>query len=410
MAADRLVLVLNCGSSSIKYQLLAPDTAEVLAGGLVERVGEPNGQCTHNDGQTEHRTERPITDHANGLELVHEQFTEHGPSFADHPLTAVGHRIVHGGETFRDPVIIDDAVINAVRELSSLAPLHNPPALAGIEAARALHDDVPHIAVFDTAFFSNLPAAAATYAIDAEVAARHGIRKYGFHGTSHQYVAGRVAEAMDSAGESAGETAGDTTVDPGLRQVVLHLGNGASMSAIRDGRAVDTSMGLTPLQGLVMGTRPGDVDPGLHAFLGREAGMDLNAIDQLLNKRSGLKGMAGENDFRELVRLRSTGDEAAALAFDVYVHRLRFYLGGYVAVLGGVDAISFTAGVGENSAELRAAVLTGLDELGIVFDPDRNESAERGLRFIEGPASRTRILVVPTNEELAIARAALALA
>lgn len=401
MAADRLVLVLNCGSSSIKYQLLAPDTAEVLAGGLVERVGETNGQCTHNDGQTEHRTERPITNHADGLELVHEQFTEHGPSFDDHPLTAVGHRIVHGGETFRDPVIIDDVVINAVRALSSLAPLHNPPALAGIEAARALHDDVPHVAVFDTAFFADLPAAAATYAIDAEVAARHGIRKYGFHGTSHQYVAGQVADALDAAGESAGT---------GLRQAVLHLGNGASMSAIRGGRAVDTSMGLTPLQGLVMGTRPGDVDPGLHAFLGREAGMDLDAIDQLLNKRSGLKGMAGENDFRELVRLRSAGDEAAALAFDVYVHRLRFYLGGYVALLGGVDAISFTAGVGENSAELRAAVLTGLDELGIVCDPDRNESAERGLRFIEAPASRTRILVVPTNEELAIARAALALA
>lgn len=393
---SRVVLVLNCGSSSIKYRLLAPGTEEVLAGGLVERIGEDTSRCTHETDGEEFTTEQPVADHSDGLRLVQQQFVDHGPSFDDHPLSAVGHRVVHGGEQFRDPVVVTDAVIDGIRELSPLAPLHNPPALAGIEAALDLHDDVPHVAVFDTAFFVDLPAPAATYAVDGEVAARHGIRKYGFHGTSHQYVANQVSAALDHPA--------------GLRQVVLHLGNGASVSAVRDGRAVETSMGLTPLQGLVMGTRSGDVDPGLHAFLNREAEMDLDAIDRLLNKESGLKGLAGVNDFRELTRLRDEGDEKAALAFDVYVHRLRFYLGGYVAVLGGVDAISFTAGVGENSAVLRQAAVAGLEDLGIVLDEERNAAAGEGLRFIEATESRTRILVVPTNEELAIARDALALA
>ncbi|GAA1009025.1 acetate kinase [Nocardiopsis tropica] len=378
------VLVLNSGSSSLKYQLLHPETGEVVHGGIVERIGE---------------TEVP--DHKAALRLVFDEFAERGLDLtagAGTPegLAAVGHRVVHGGRTFHSPTIIDDLVLAEIRRLSSLAPLHNPANAEGIEVARELLPKVKQVAVFDTAFFFDLPAAAATYAIDRELAQEHALRRYGFHGTSHQYVSQQVAKFLGRP---------DAEVD----QIVLHLGNGASASAVRGGRAVDTSMGLTPLEGLVMGTRSGDIDPGLVLHLGRSLGMDIDQIDDLLNRRSGLKGLAGENDFRALGTLIESGDQDVKLAYDVYIHRLRRYIGAYLVDLGGVDAITFTAGVGENAAGVRADALAGLERFGIVVDPERNAVRSGEPRRISPDDAPVAVLVVPTNEELAIARDAAAL-
>ncbi|ASF11140.1 acetate kinase [Nocardia brasiliensis NBRC 14402] len=391
--ADDLVLVINSGSSSIKYQLLDPESSAVTASGMVERIGEENGGIEHHaDGaSTEHRG--PIADHTAGLRLVFEMFADTGHDLAAAGVRAVGHRVVHGGEVFYRPTLIDDKVVAAISKLSSLAPLHNPANVAGIESARTLLPGVPQVAVFDTAFFHGLPDAAKTYAIDAKVAAAHGIRKYGFHGTSHEYVSGQVAELL---GRDPAE----------LNQIVFHLGNGASASAIRGGRPVDTTMGLTPLEGLVMGTRSGDLDPGIVAHLVRSADMDIDQIDTLLNRDSGIKGLSGVNDFRELQRLIDGGDSAARLAYDVYIHRLRRYLGAYLVDLGGVDAITFTAGVGENSPQVRADALAGLSRFGIEVDAAANTAKDRTARRISPPDAEVAVLVVPTNEELAIARAA----
>ena len=292
------VLVLNAGSSSLKYQLVVPETADVEAKGIVEQIGEPGGQ---------------VVDHAAALQAMKEDLIAASVDLDTVGLRAVGHRVVHGGPDFSDPTIIDDGVLDKIKDLIPLAPLHNPGAVAGIEAARE-EFDVPHLAIFDTAFFSSLPPAAATYAISRDLAQNHRIKRYGFHGTSHHYVSRAAAELL---GRDLGE----------VNQIVLHLGNGCSASAVHGGVAIETSMGLTPLQGLVMGTRSGDVDPGLHTFLHNELGMTIAQIDTLLNTQSGLKGMAGVNDFRELERRRAGGDEAAQLAFDVYVHRLKHYLG-----------------------------------------------------------------------------------
>ncbi|HZL74783.1 MAG TPA: acetate/propionate family kinase, partial [Propionibacteriaceae bacterium] len=293
------------------------------------------------------------------------------------------------------PTIIDDHVLDEIKDLIPLAPLHNPGAVSGIEAARA-EFDVPHVAIFDTAFFSTLPAAAATYAIPRDLAEKHRIRRYGFHGTSHQFVSRAAAELV---GRDLGE----------LNQIVLHLGNGCSASAVRGGVAVETSMGLTPLQGLVMGTRSGDVDPGLHTFLHKELGMSIGDIDTLLNKQSGLKGLAGVNDFRELEERRGAGDNLAQLAFEVYVHRLKHYLGAYLALLGQLDVLCFTAGVGENNPALRAAVVDGLDGIGFQVDPELNAENSKVARMISPDGAPIKIAVVPTNEELAIARETAAL-
>lgn len=390
------VLVINSGSSSIKYQLVAPESGTVVAAGLVERIGEDGGAIEHTtDGRTL-SDQVTIADHTAGLRLAFEKFAETGHDLAGAGVTAVGHRVVHGGEVFYRPTLVDDRVLAAIDELSALAPLHNPANVRGIEAVRTLLPEVPQVAVFDTAFFHGLPDAAKTYAIDAQVAAAHGIRRYGFHGTSHEYVSGCVAEFLGRPAES-------------LKQIVFHLGNGASASALRGGRPVDTSMGLTPLEGLVMGTRPGDLDPGIILHLMRTAQLDVNGVDRLLNRRSGLRGMAGVNDFRELRRLIGEGDEAARLAYDVYVHRLRHYLGAYLIELGGVDAITFTAGVGENNPDVRADALADLSAFGIAVDRDRNTAPERTARRISPPDAKVDVLVVPTNEELAIARAAAAL-
>ena len=320
-----------------------------------------------------------------------EQFAEHGPLLDEHPPVAVGHRVVHGGARFYAPTLVTRNVEEQIEELSVLAPLHNPANLAGIVAAKAVFSGVPHVAVFDTAFHQTLPPAAYTYAIDAELAAEHRVRRYGFHGTSHQFVS-------ESAAAFLGRDLGT------LRQIVFHLGNGASVTAIDGGRSVETSMGLTPLEGLVMGTRSGDLDPAALVHLSRRAGYSIDDLDVLLNSRSGLKGLAGHSDMRDILAGRDAGDAASTLAFDVYIHRLRAYAGSYIAQLGGVDVISFTAGVGENAAVVRAEAMATLGFAGVEIDQGRNTARQRGIRRISTDDSRVTVLVVPTDEELEIAR------
>lgn len=385
------ILVVNSGSSSVKFQLVDPDSGESLASGLVERIGESDGRVELDyRGESTERIQH-IEDHGDGLALAFEMLADAGIELGS-DVTAVGHRVVHGGTVFYRPTIIDDAVVQQISDLSSLAPLHNPPNVLGIEVARKQLPNVPHVAVFDTAFFHSLPDAAATYAIDAAVAAEHDIRRYGFHGTSHRYVSEQVAQFLE-------RDLGD------LKQIVLHLGNGASASAVDGGRAVDTSMGLTPLEGLVMGTRSGDIDPGVIMHLRRSAGMSVDDIDTLLNRRSGLIGLSGVNDFRELQQRIDDGDASARLAYDVYIHRLRKYIGAYMIGLGRLDVITFTAGVGENAATVRADALANLEHFGIRIDSERNAVRSKQARVISAESSAVTVLVVPTNEELAIARA-----
>ena len=383
------VLLLNCGSSSIKYKVIDADSEQVVATGIIQRIGDESGTLDHKlEGETVH-VDRGFPNHARALNYLVRVFNAHGPDLDQ--IRAVGHRTVHGGDKFRSTVVIDDDVLEGLRELSPLAPLHNPPGIAGIEAAREVLPDVPHVAIFDTSFFSTLPAEAFTYAIDADLAAEHGIRKYGFHGTSHSYVSRRAAEFL---GRDYAE----------LKQIVCHLGNGASVSAIDGGVAVETSMGLTPLAGLVMGTRSGDIDPGVHAFLGRELGMSLADVDNLLNKKSGMLGLAGVTDFRDVNELIEEGDARATLAMDVYCHRLLSYIGAFMAVLGGVDVITFTAGVGENDNLVREKVVGRLAGLGAILDPEANAHRAKDARRISTADSPITVLVVPTNEELAMAR------
>ncbi|GAA4894802.1 acetate kinase [Tessaracoccus lubricantis] len=382
------ILLLNCGSSSIKYQLLDPEVGAPEAVGIVQRIGLEVGTITHEVGDQEYHQARPFADHTEAVAAVVKMFTDHGPSLDG--VVAVGHRTVHGGATFVKSVLIDDTVIDKLVELSDLAPLHNPPGIAGINAAKEVLPDVPHVAIFDTAFFSTLPAEAYTYAIDHETAHRLGVRKYGFHGTSHSYVSKKAAEFLGRPVED-------------LKTIVCHLGNGASISAVDGGVAVDTSMGLTPLQGLVMGTRSGDVDPGLHKYLMR-TGLSIDQVDTLLNKQSGMGGMCGFTDMRDVDAAINSGDERAKLALDVYVHRLISYIGSYIAVLGGVDALVFTAGVGENAAHVRRPVVERLKNLGFELDVAANLARSKQPREISTPESKVRVLVVPTNEELAMAQ------
>ncbi|MDT5407790.1 MAG: acetate kinase [Mycobacterium sp.] len=376
MTPSPVVLVLNAGSSSLKYQLIEPDSGHSLANGIVKQIGEPSS---------------PVTDHGAALRVAFEKLSDEGIDLKACGLVAVGHRVVHGGSVFYRPTVIDDTVIAELKGLSMLAPLHNPPALQGIEVARTMLPAVPHVAVFDTAFFHNLPAAAATYAIDRELAEKWHIRRYGFHGTSHRYVSEQAAVFLDRPWEE-------------LNQIVLHLGNGASAAAIAGGRAVDTSMGLTPLEGLVMGTRSGDIDAGIVSYLYREADMTVDDIESMLNHHSGLLGLAGERDFHRLREMLVSGNSSAQLAYDVFIHRLRKYIGAYLAILGRTDVVSFTAGVGENAVAMRRDALDGLQGLGIDIDEQRNAQPGEGARRISTDSSPVAVLVVPTNEELAIAR------
>lgn len=372
MTGPRSVLVLNSGSSSVKYAVVDPVSGNMVAEGIVERIGEGE-----------------VPDHAAALQTV---FDELADDMAG--VVAVGHRVVHGGTDLHVPTLIDDAMVAELDELSPLAPLHNPPALLGIAVARKALPELPHIAVFDTAFFHDLPAAASTYAIDRDIAAQWHIRRYGFHGTSHQYVSEQAAVFLDLPLAS-------------LSQIVLHLGNGASASAIVGGRPVDTSMGLTPMEGLVMGTRSGDIDAGVIMYLWRTAGMTVEDIETMLNRKAGVRGLAGDIDFRVLHKRIESGDEAAQLAYEVYIHRLRKYIGAYLALLGGADVITFTAGVGENDAAVRRDALSGMTALGIELDEHLNASPAKAARRISAENSPTTVLVIPTDEELAIARACL---
>ncbi|MEU8570698.1 acetate kinase [Streptomyces pathocidini] len=376
------VLVLNSGSSSVKYQLLdmAEGAGARLASGVVERIGESP----------------EVPDHAAALKRVAGELAAQDLGLDSPALAAVGHRVVHGGTRFTEPTLITDEVVAAIEELVPLAPLHNPANITGIRVARELRPDLPQVAVFDTAFHATIPEAAARYAIDTATADAHGVRRYGFHGTSHAYVSRATAELL---GRDVRE----------VNTIVLHLGNGASASAVRGGVCVDTSMGLTPLEGLVMGTRSGDLDPAVIFHLARVGGLSTDEIDTLLNKRSGLLGLCGDNDMREITRRIGEGDERARLAFDVYIHRLRKYVGAYTAVLGRVDAVAFTAGVGENAAAVREAAMAGLEGLGIEVDAARNAVRGSSARIVSADGSRVAVAVVPTDEELEIATEAYAL-
>ena len=384
------ILVVNSGSSSIKYQLIDAVTEKRFASGLIERIGEESGRIEHEYDGNRVEADTVIPDHAAGFSAMLDAFEGAGTPVDRLGIAAVGHRVVQGGSQFVAPTVITDEVAEEILALGELAPLHNPGHYQAIVAARVAFPGVPHVAVFDTAFHQSMPDRAYTYAIDASVAQDHGLRRYGFHGISHLVVSRRAAAFLERPVSS-------------LKQIVLHLGNGASACAIDAGRSIDTSMGLTPLEGLVMGTRSGDIDPGLMLHLLR-TGFDVSALDALLNKRSGLLGLAGSNDFRDVRAAAASGDDAARLAIEVYVHAIRRYLGAYLLELGGADAIVFTAGVGENAADLRAAVCADLEWFGVRLDAARNEASERGSRRISSDDSRVAILVVPTDEEAEIAR------
>jgi acetate kinase len=388
------VLVVNTGSSSIKYQLFEMDPQTVLASGVVERIGEAGSRLTHRAGEAESvMVEERVADHSEGFERVFGAFEAAGEPIGE--LAGIGHRVVHGGERLTAPTLVDDDTIRAIADQVPLAPLHNPSNLLGIRIAMASFPDTPQVAVFDTAFHQTMPPRAWRYALPADLAAELRIRRYGFHGTSHAYVSRKAAEHL---GRPAAE----------LNLITLHLGNGASVAAVAGGRCIDTSMGMTPLEGLVMGTRSGDLDPAVVFYLHREAGLSVDDIDDLLNKRSGMLGLAGANDLREVGRRAADGDQAAAEALDVYCYRIRKYVGAYTAALGRVDALVFTAGVGENNGAVRAGVCQGLESLGITLNPKRNRSRSPRPRTISAADSAVAVLVVPTNEELEIAQQTLA--
>ncbi|MFC8868552.1 acetate kinase [Streptomyces sp. NPDC057148] len=386
------VLVLNSGSSSVKYQLIDMRGGERLAAGLVERIGEQTSRLKHthvSDGDTREQ-HGPIADHEAALKAVAAELGRDGLGLDSPELAAIGHRVVHGGMFFTEPTLIDDNVLTEIERLVPVAPLHNPANLTGIRTAQALRPDLPQVAVFDTAFHTTMPEPAARYAIDPKIADRYRIRRYGFHGTSHAYVSRETARLL---GKDPSE----------VNVIVLHLGNGASASAVEGGRCVDTSMGLTPLEGLVMGTRSGDLDPAVIFHLERVGGMSTDEIDTFLNKRSGLFGLCGDNDMREIRRRVDEGDERARLAFDIYIHRLKKYIGAYYAVLGRVDAVAFTAGVGENAAPVRQAAVAGLEGLGLAVDGELNAVRGDEARLISPADARVAVAVVPTDEEMEIA-------
>jgi acetate kinase len=393
------VLVLNSGSSSIKYQLFRCDDWVSLASGAITRIGEQEGASARRwlnaQGEAESSREAlTVADHQVGLEHIVSGLRETGVLADVTQLRAVGHRVVHGGEAFHRPTLVDDPVVAAIRDTIPLAPLHNPANLDGIEIARRLFPGVPQVAVFDTAFHQTMPRASYHYAIPEYLYREHWVRRYGFHGTSHHYVAKRAAAMLGKCLESC-------------NLITLHLGNGASATAIRDGRSVDTSMGMTPLEGLVMGTRCGDIDPAIHFYLCENLGLDNDTLEDLLNRKSGLLGICGVNDMREIHRLAAGGDERAELAIGVFCHRLKKYLGAYYAELGRVDAVVFTGGIGENDGETRARACAGLEPLGIRLDLEANRAQARGERVISTLGSRVKLLVIPTNEELEIARQSL---
>jgi acetate kinase len=388
------ILVINSGSSSVKYQIIDVADGTVRTGGSLERIGEAESRLTHHwqdatGGRQEITRTLAVSDHAHAFERISAVMRESGAA-GQIALDGIGHRVVHGGERFRAPTRIDRELVEALRAMSALAPLHTPPNLTGIEVCLALFPQVPQVAVFDTAFHQTLPAQAYRYAVPDAWYRGHHVRRYGFHGTSHAYVARQAAAWLQQPLDSLG-------------LISLHLGNGASAAAIQSGRCVDTSMGFTPLEGLMMGTRSGDIDPAILIYLNRETGIDLEDLDYQLNQESGLKGICGVNDMREAQRLAAAGDERARLAIDMYCYRIRKYIGAYYAVLGRVDALVFTAGIGEHSPTIRKQSCTGLERFGIRIDDERNTHVAKGVHEIQAVDATVRVLVVPTNEELEIA-------
>lgn len=386
---NNTILVINSGSSSIKYKLMNPETGEDIAQGIVEQIGEARSQIKHVYQDVEEKMVRSVRDHLEGMAIVEELFEKIGPSLQESHVVGVGHRIVQGGSYFSGPAVIDKDVYALIEELCPLGPLHNPAHLKGIDAAKRILPKVPHVAVFDTAFFNHLPEKAYTYALKRSVAEKYRIRRYGAHGTSHQYVSHRVRSILGT---------------DDLRQIVLHLGNGASASAIVRHHPIDTSMGLTPLEGLVMGGRTGDIDPATVFHLYREGKMSIDEIDELFNRQSGMKGLTGHNDMREIWKLIEAGDEQAEMAMEIYLHRLLKYVGAYWALLGGLDALTFTAGVGENDPGVRWELCRSLAFMGVKIDRELNEEHFTREAIISTPDSSVKVLVVPTNEELAIAQ------
>ncbi len=387
------ILVINSGSSSIKFELFEMPERRVEAHGLLQRIGEESSDLSCRIGDSSHNVAEPVADHAAGLKLIMDHLINaaQGGISDVAEIGAVGHRVVHGGEAFAAPTRLTDEVIAAVRDHVPLAPLHNPPNLQGIEVARRLLPDAIQVGVFDTAFHQSMPKHAYLYAVPHELYTEHRVRRYGFHGTSHRYVALRAAEML---GRSLDE----------VNLITCHLGNGCSIAAVEGGRSIDTSMGLTPLEGLVMGTRCGDIDPALIFYLERVMGVGGAEIDKLLNKKSGLLGLSGKsNDVRTILAAEAEGDERAKLALDIYCYRVRKYIGAYTAVLGEVSAVVFTAGVGENAAAVRARCLHRLGGLGYRIDRQRNAEAVGQEADVATDDSPCRILVVPTNEELMIA-------
>ena len=384
------VLVVNCGSSSIKYQLYGMPEKSVLAKGFIERIGQDGAALEYQHGERTERREVAVADHEAGMALILETLVGRSGVLENvEEIGAVGHRVVHGGEEFTGSVVIDDKVIASVERFSDLAPLHNPPNLTGIRAAVAKLPGVPQIACFDTAFHASIPPVAYTYALPRRLYKEFGIRRYGFHGTSHRYVARRAAELL---GRHKYE----------INCITAHLGNGCSMTAVREGRSVDTSMGLTPLEGLVMGTRSGDFDPAILFYLA-DHGYDMPALNKLCNKESGLLGLSGRsNDMRTLVEEAQSGNQRARLAIDVFNYRIKRYIGTYSAVLGRVDAIVFTGGIGENSEYVRRQVMNRMKILGLELDQDKNLAARFGQAGCIS-SSPLKALVIPTNEERVIA-------
>jgi acetate kinase len=392
---DMNILVINSGSSSLKYQLLDMHRGVVLTAGIVDRIGNRNA-ALHHEWRTSEGTMETLArevaapDHRAAFVAIGAAMRETGVMLDATRVDAIGHRVVHGGERFQTPTRIDADVVTAVRALVPLAPLHNPPNLLGIELCLELFPSVPQVAVFDTAFHQTMPPHAYHYALPQGLYADHAVRRYGFHGSSHAYVTRRAAEYLGRE---------PTT----LNLISLHLGNGASAAAVAGGRCIDTSMGMTPLEGLVMGTRCGDIDPALTFYIGRVAGLDGAAVETLLNEDSGLKGLCGTNDMREVLRRIDAGDSPARLAFDIYCYRIRKYIGAYTAALGRVDAVIFTAGIGENAPAVRERVCAGLEALDIRFDARKNAAVSGEIAEIQSADSAVKLLVVRTNEEREIA-------
>jgi len=384
------VLVINAGSSSMKYQLLDPATGERHAAGLVERIGEASSNIRHTVGGHKHTRTFDCPDHSAAFVALREAFAEHGPDLESAGVGAVGHRVVHGGERFTGPTLIDDDGVAGILELSALAPLHNPANAQGIEAARGVFPDLPHVAVFDTAFHATMAPAVREYAVPRQWRERYGVRKYGFHGTSHAYVSRRIAALLERPLTE-------------VNSIVIHLGNGASACAVSGGISVDTTMGLSPTDGLVMGTRTGDLDPAVAGHLATVAGLSVEDFSTAINKSSGLLGMTGSSDFRDMMVKKDSGDEASQTAYDVVIHRIVAHVGALAAPLGRLDAIAFTAGVGENDPRVRADVLNQLSIFGFaVDDAANNRKQDEALISPEGTSPAA--FVIATNEELDIAQ------